>query len=383
VDGTLSTDPRRGTLYLVLGNGETGTFGGDYRLDLDTSGRFDVWIVDHDLGDTLLGPRFRGPFVEQSGTVTVPGTASEVLTVGASITYAVRETDRGEVRIDGTSGEVATFSSVGPPPGGRAKPDLVAPGALIVTALSSDAVDGDPENLFRGATDRIARQRVAPDRIALKGTSFTAPLAAGVIALALPDDPREDALDWLRYTARPADAPWDPRAGFGYLDAEAFVARTRAPIGASLVATAPVDLASPYLVVAGRVTGAEGPFSGPVELFLDGALQDTVDARAGIVRDFASLPTLFAGESVTLEARVNGERAGGLVVRGRIDAARERSAPAAMGGGAGCAAARGRAGAGLFVLVLFFLSRGRHLRSRRSRHPGGSAKRYRGCPESR
>ncbi len=377
VDGTLATDPRSGTLYVILGNGETGTFGGDYELALETSGRFDAWIVDYDLGNTLLGPRFRGPFVEESGTVTVPGTAEGVLTVGASITYTHRDTEIGEVRIDGESGDVAAFSAVGPPPGGRAKPDLVAPGALVVTALSSDAVDGDPGNLFRGAADRIARQRVAPDRVAVSGTSFTAPLAAGVIALGL--GASSDALDFerIRYAARPVGEPWDPHAGFGHLDAEAFISGDAGPVGAFLVTTAPVDSASPSLVVAGRVTTADGPYTGPVDLYLTGERMDTVQARAGVVHDHVSLPTLFAGESVTLEARVQGVVAGELVVVGRIDGARDRSPPSARGGGGGCSATEADSGSTLLLLALLFLSRGRRPRSCAARRPGASQPRCR------
>ncbi|NIW33742.1 MAG: hypothetical protein GWN25_43925, partial [Actinobacteria bacterium] len=51
------------------------------------------------------------------------------------------------MRLDGEPGAVAPFSGVGPSPGGRAKPDLVAPGAIVITALSSDVVDDDPQNL--------------------------------------------------------------------------------------------------------------------------------------------------------------------------------------------------------------------------------------------
>ncbi len=150
------------------------------------------------------------------------------------------------------------------------------------------------------------------------------------------------------------------------------------------MATAPVDLASPSLVVAGRVTTDDGPFTGTVELFLDDALSGTVEANAGIVRDLASAPTLFAGERIVLEARVDGEAVGELAVRGRIDGARERAIPAARGGG-GCHAVdrpvRRTAPAALALLAL--LSRGRRLRSRRSRRRGASARRCRGRRASR
>jgi subtilisin family serine protease len=362
LDGTPGDVSGNRGIYGVVGGVGSEAFGGDYTLIIEVSGRFDVWILDHDLGEALLGPRMTGPFVEPSGTVTIPGTAPSVLTVGASITYTRTTTDTSEVRIDGDEGAVAPFSSVGPPPFGRAKPDLVAPGALVVTALSADVVDGDPENLFRGATGRVARHRIAPDRIALSGTSFTAPLAAGVLALGLSDDTDPLALDRLRFSARPftedGDVPWSGRGGFGALDAEAYLGARSFDIGARLTATAPVDLAAPRLFVAGRVVTDLGPHDGPVELFIDGNVHGRIDARAGVVRAFVPPPPLLPGQTVTLEARVDGVTLGEMSVRGRIDAARDRAPPTARGGSTcGVASTRSHPDSAFLFLIVVALAR--------------------------
>jgi len=381
VDGSTSSDPRTGAIYIVIGGspadvGSEG-FGGDYEIAIEASGRFDAWIVDEDLGDSLLGPRFAGPFVERSGTIAVPGTAASVITVGASITKTMIATTGASVSIDGNPGEVATFSSVGPPPGASPKPDLVAPGALVVTALSSDVVDGDPDNLFRGAAGRVERHRVAPDRLALTGTSFTAPLVAGVLALGMADGADEADVARLLFSARPIDdAPWNGTAGFGLVDAAAFLAPEPTTPTSSLSATAAVDVGSPRLFIVGRV-GLEGaPYTGPVDLFEDDILINTVPATAGLVRSRISTPSLVPGETLTLEARVNGTPIAEIPVRGRIDAARERVPPYVRGGGAGCAAG-GRARhrdpvPAVLLLVVLVTRRGKRPRWRGARRRGAS-----------
>jgi subtilisin family serine protease len=131
-----------------------------------------------------------------------PATHPDVLTVGA--------VDRDR--------RVAAYSSRGPVPG-ASKPDLVAPGTGVVSAL--------PGGGYR----------------ALTGTSMAAPQVAGVVALMWSANPAlvgelETTTRLLRQTARPMPGPEPPAcggppalAGAGLVDAYAAVRAALGPAG--------------------------------------------------------------------------------------------------------------------------------------------------------
>lgn len=105
-------------------------------------------------------------------TINHPGNAKHVLTVGALN--------------HGTSTVPAGFSSRGPTPDGRIKPDLVAPGVGIVSARGND----------------LDATITAPQTLVLSGTSMATPAVAGGAALA-----RQYFIDgfYPTGTANPAD----------------------------------------------------------------------------------------------------------------------------------------------------------------------------------
>jgi len=153
--------------------------------------------------------------VDSQDTIGIPGTASDVVTVGSYITKTSWVGMDGNT-YDGTDiplGRISSFSSLGPTRDGRIKPDIVAPGEVIVSARSS-AVPQTPSD-----PDRYHR--------ALAGTSMATPHVAGTIALMLQYEPNLQATDIpeiLRQTARldsntglvtDGSATW----GFGKLDA--------------------------------------------------------------------------------------------------------------------------------------------------------------------
>jgi minor extracellular serine protease Vpr len=152
--------------------------------------------------------------VDSQDTIGIPGTARDVVTVGAYITRTswVGIDNNTYGRTDISPGGIASFSSLGPTRDGRIKPDIVAPGEVIVSARSS-AVRQAPSD-----PDRYHR--------VLAGTSMATPHVAGAIALMLQYAPNLQATDIpgiLRQTARldsntglvtDGSATW----GFGKLD---------------------------------------------------------------------------------------------------------------------------------------------------------------------
>jgi len=131
--------------------------------------------------------------IDPQDTIGIPGTARDVVTVGAYVTKTSWKGIDGQTygQVDTTLGYLASFSSIGPTRDGRVKPDIAAPGADIVSARSS-AVPSSPSD-----PDKYHR--------VLAGTSMATPHVAGTIALMLQYDPTIRAIDIppiLRQTAR-------------------------------------------------------------------------------------------------------------------------------------------------------------------------------------
>jgi subtilisin family serine protease len=136
--------------------------------------RWDAWVdSDSCSSPAALFLSGDGYKIDASGTVTVPGTAGGVITVGAYVSKNSWVNSLGKkVSAEAyTVGEIADFSSRGPTRDGRTKPDVSAPGLFIAAARSSDVPQSknDPDQYHR----------------VLAGTSMAAPHIAGVAALML------------------------------------------------------------------------------------------------------------------------------------------------------------------------------------------------------
>ena len=149
------------------------------------------------------------------GTISSPGVATDVITVGAasdpSSLAGTSDTDYGLY--------LAGFSSRGPTsnPSATLKPDVVAPGLSVVAAKA-------------GTTNGY---------VAYSGTSMATPFVAGVVALGLEAEPNASPAqikDALHASAHDAGSTGpDNEWGHGLVDARAFVAA----LGAASSGTAP------------------------------------------------------------------------------------------------------------------------------------------------
>ncbi len=150
------------------------------------------------------------------GGVVAPGNDPYVLTVGATDTLQTRSTS------DDT---VAKYSSWGPTLFDEyAKPDLVAPGNRVISLRVPDSfIDTNfPDNLIAVKTYiPTASPDATPSYLMLSGTSCSAPVATGAVALLLQKDPSLSPADVklrLMDSADPVAKASQYQQGAGALD---------------------------------------------------------------------------------------------------------------------------------------------------------------------
>ena len=157
--------------------------------------------------------RFGGAAATDEQKVGSPGSSSEVVTV-ASYTTRPEWTDRQGNTWDNGEGldDVSSFSSEGPRRDGVRKPDVTAPGAMLVSAFSRDS---SPQAAFVVDTRHVAM--LVP--------CMACPFVAGVVALLLQGDPTLTPANVKTALKKASSIPgkragaWDKKWGFGLLDA--------------------------------------------------------------------------------------------------------------------------------------------------------------------
>jgi subtilisin family serine protease len=203
---------------IIVSTGSVGAIqAGTWRLQLRGDslriGRYDAWIerARRDLPGEQT--QFSGNSADETRTISIPGTARRVITVGAYVT-------RPGAGFGGISsvGQLSAFSSRGPSRYGLQKPEIAAPGERIISARSSNSVRlPEPDQRHTGQS----------------GTSMAAPHVTGAAALILSVRPnltceqvKEILVKTARHDGQAASAP-DNSWGSGKLDVAAAVEQAR------------------------------------------------------------------------------------------------------------------------------------------------------------
>jgi len=196
----------------IRGIGPSQVMGGIWQLRLrNTSGtetRVDVWTLD-DMSSVF----FTGKSIKDAVKIGSPGAASSAITVAAYTTKAKYTDIDNEVREMGLDLDtISEFSSEGPLRNDAQKPDIAAPGAMIVSTLSADA--------------NSARSSMINSKfIAMAGTSMATPFVTGLVALLLQRDSQLDPAtlkDLLRKNSAIPGKPagtFDEKWGYGVINA--------------------------------------------------------------------------------------------------------------------------------------------------------------------
>ena len=219
---------------------------GAYFITLSGSGTADLYLQGD--GDAVNASFAHGV---REGTIALPATHPSIIGVGCTINKkAWHSIDQVPVGLavplldavggapdpDGgvrrpTDGEPCWFSSAGPTVTGLQKPEIMAPGAAIVGALSQQAIPPGQSSIFTyphcppgdgGALDPKCEQIDALHGVSA-GTSFSAPLVAGAVAVLFQRNPKltqDEILAALQGGAHRlrGSAPFEDQSGVGELD---------------------------------------------------------------------------------------------------------------------------------------------------------------------
>jgi hypothetical protein len=273
-------DPRNGACVIEIDLTRPGGFrllDGEWQLHLENTfnraATVDLYIAHGD-----GAPRFTS-HVTREGSLTIPGTAQMVVTVGAYAQKSFLFWD--------WSGDLTDFSSFGPTRDGRPKPDLCAPGSKVTSVKTKARQHCCCNCCFDFYTDKTA------EGADFQGTSMAAPHVTGTIALMFEKDPTlhvTDVLKILRATARA------PEVGHGTLPDSKWGAGRVSARGAVTGVTGPVPIPGPTPVGPGHPGPVPGGGGNPIPVFGLGRLLGAGDPAEHDVVAAAALLQTPAGQ---------------------------------------------------------------------------------------
>lgn len=220
------TSPLNGKPHVVLTSALT-SMRANYAVALTvtpkSAGRVNVWADNTYLvfeSKDIEG--FSAPDATSSTLAEIGGTGHNILTVGAYTTRNEYTTNSGTQATLSTEtvGDISSFSSYGPTVDGRIKPEITAPGCLIISAVSNN--DGSGTLMYADYNEANGRNNLYGY---MQGTSMASPFVAGIVATwleAYPDLTPEQLHEIAQVTARkdnftPAEA--DSNWGYGKINA--------------------------------------------------------------------------------------------------------------------------------------------------------------------
>jgi subtilisin family serine protease len=243
----------------------TGAFaGGEYDITLVGDGTADLFVEG--TGDIATPGSVGFATGVREGTVNLPATEPMIISVGCTMDRYGWRSISGEglglgvpvldavgglgianESVDAQEREICYFSSAGPTVTGVPKPEIVAPGGMVVSSMSQQAAPGVETSIFTSECPPPLDGGVADERCfqvdtyhaVSAGTSMSSPMVAGAVALLLQRDPSltEDTIEMLLQAGAhpiampdpddipPEDAtlhnpaPFDDQVGAGELDA--------------------------------------------------------------------------------------------------------------------------------------------------------------------
>ncbi len=224
---------------------------GQYEIVLEGEGTADLYLQAG--GDAAPGGPSPASFAAgvREGTINLPATHPSIIAVGCTVNRINwTSIDKAEVALhvpvldargglplntpsrNLVDGEMCWFSSAGPTVTGQPKPEISSPGGLVIAAMSAQALPGTPGSVFTNPSCPPLKKGGTPDPKCLQidanhgvavGTSMSAPLVAGAVALLFQMDPtltQDKIVALLQAGAHPfrGDAPFQDQGGPGELD---------------------------------------------------------------------------------------------------------------------------------------------------------------------
>ncbi len=382
-EGSPIPEGNRGAVVVLDGSWKSGS---TFAIRLAGHGTASLWLQSE--GDLSPGAGSTGalfPKATKEGTIGIPASSSELIAVGATINRTGWPTRAGKnVKIESfgslnppVGDSTAYFSGAGPNALGQMKPDISAPGAFVVGAMSSlvDPTKNGGKGLFAGTSTCVEQPGclVVDDFHAVtSGTSMAAPIVSGAIALLFDRDPTLTSTEVLALLQAGADYPagkvlLEQQLGPGRLDLAGALEVLDADV--SPLTEVPdsehswLALASSYahpdpswpLIGFVELRGAGGIADGfdPSRLTLTAGSASVVEALSrvapGLWRFAVAAPAGSGGQQLPLQVSFDGKP---LMHRNIAIAVNRWVAEEGVTTRGGCAVADGSASAGLWLGLL-------------------------------